>query len=205
MAVKTKPKKKREKKTRITDRVILDEYINNGMNGVQAWMATHPRSSYAAAAVSVSKWLKKANIQEEIRERLKEKAMSADEVLARVSDHARGNHQHFIRINSDGFVEFDFSHPDAQNHLHLIKKIKTKRTRRLEGRGKNAEPWEDEWIEVELHDPQRALELLGKHHKLFIERTEHSGPDGGPIPFDLDEWKKQRAERLKTVDALPEE
>lgn len=27
----------------------------------------------------------------------------------------------------------------------------------------------------------RALELLGKHHGLFAERTEHSGPGGAPI------------------------
>jgi len=31
------------------------------------------------------------------------------------------------------------------------------------------------------HDKVRALELLGKYQKLFIEKHEHSGPDGKPL------------------------
>lgn len=30
----------------------------------------------------------------------------------------------------------------------------------------------------------RALELLGKHVGMFTEKHEHSGPNGGPIPFE---------------------
>jgi phage terminase small subunit len=30
----------------------------------------------------------------------------------------------------------------------------------------------------------KALELLGKHLGLFVDRTELSGPDGGPIPVE---------------------
>ena len=78
----------------------------------------------------------------------------------------------FIRITDEGFTYFDFSHPDAKNYFHLIKKIKTKRTRRVEGRGDDAEVWEDEWVEVELHDAQAALEKIGKYHGLFIDRTD---------------------------------
>ena len=36
-----------------------------------------------------------------------------------------------------------------------------------------------------------ALALLGKHLSLFVERTEISGPDGGPIQYE-DEGQKQR-------------
>jgi phage terminase small subunit len=34
---------------------------------------------------------------------------------------------------------------------------------------------------VKLWDKPRALELLGKHLKLWVERIEASGPNGGPI------------------------
>lgn len=34
---------------------------------------------------------------------------------------------------------------------------------------------------VKLWDKPRALELLGKHLKLWVERVEASGPNGGPI------------------------
>lgn len=40
---------------------------------------------------------------------------------------------------------------------------------------------------IKLHDRLKALELIGKTHKLFVERQEHSGPDGGAIPLSLDE------------------
>lgn len=34
---------------------------------------------------------------------------------------------------------------------------------------------------VKLHDKLQALQLLGKHLKLFPDRHEHTGADGGPI------------------------
>jgi hypothetical protein len=36
-----------------------------------------------------------------------------------------------------------------------------------------------------MYDAQAALALLGKHHKLFIDRTEISGKDGGPIAVNV--------------------
>jgi phage terminase small subunit len=119
---------------------------------------------------------KKPHIQARIQELIKEKVMDRDEVLARLADHARGSHYHFIRVDADGFIYFDFSDPEAQKHLHLIKKIKTKRNRLIHGKGEDAQEWEGEWIEVELHDPQRALELIGKHHNLFVERDKEGNP-----------------------------
>lgn len=40
---------------------------------------------------------------------------------------------------------------------------------------------------IKLHDRLKALELLGKTHRLFVDRQEHSGPEGGAIPLSLDE------------------
>jgi phage terminase small subunit len=43
-------------------------------------------------------------------------------------------------------------------------------------------------------DQLKAYELLGKHLKLFTDKTEHSGPDGGPLTIrlegELGEWAK---------------
>ena len=38
-------------------------------------------------------------------------------------------------------------------------------------------------VTLRLGDKLRALELLGKYHKLFTEEIEHTGKDGGPIQF----------------------
>lgn len=35
---------------------------------------------------------------------------------------------------------------------------------------------------IKMADKKASLELLGKHLKLFADRVEHSGPDGGAIP-----------------------
>jgi phage terminase small subunit len=36
-------------------------------------------------------------------------------------------------------------------------------------------------LKIKQHDKVRALELLGRHQRLFADRVEHSGPDGAPI------------------------
>ena len=119
---------------------------------------------------------KKLQIRKRIELLLKEKVMDRDEVLARLADQARASHAHFIRIGADGFIYFDFSDPEALKHLHLIKKIKSKRQRFVRGKGEDVQEWEGEWVEVELHDPQRALELIGRHHNLFTEKDDEGNP-----------------------------
>jgi len=40
-------------------------------------------------------------------------------------------------------------------------------------------------VKFKLADKRGSLELLGKHLKLFADRTELSGPGGGPIPIQM--------------------
>lgn len=53
-------------------------------------------------------------------------------------------------------------------------------------------------LKVKRHDKVRALEALGRHFKLFTEKHEHSGPDGGPIPT-RDMNNVERARRLAYI------
>jgi len=150
-------------------RVFIEEYL-------RCWNATEAdiAAGYSKRTATVigSENLLKPYIADEVKRRIAEKVMSADEVLKRMSDMARASHLPFIEISEDGFVYFDFSHPDAKNYFHLIKKIKTKRQRRTEGRGEEAEQWEDEWVEVELYDAQAALTTLAKYHGLLVDKTD---------------------------------
>lgn len=139
-------------------------------NAAEAYSRIYPNTKRTTCYANGPRLLGNAEIQAYIQELLKVHKMSADEVLARLSEQARASHEPFIRVNDNGFILFDFSHPEAKDHLHLIKKIKTKRTRRVTGHGEDAEEWEDEWVEVELHDAQAALQLIGKHHALFTEK-----------------------------------
>ena len=113
--------------------------------------------------------LQKPYIRSLIEERLRDAAMSADEVLARLTSQARANISDFLVVDEDGFAHFDFTKVEAEESLHAVKKIRAKRSRRVVGRGEDAEEWEDESVEVEMYDAQHALEILGKHHKIYEE------------------------------------
>lgn len=203
---KQKPQSEENSDTHIEtakEQAFLNEYFRLGMNGTRAWMSTHPKSSYAAAAVSASEYLKSTKIRAAVAQRFRENAMSAEEVLSRLGDIARGTHYPFIRISDDGFVYFDFANPEAERYLHLIKKIKTKRERRIDGSGENQEEWEGEWVEVELHDAQTALVTLAKYHKLLVDRMDVT-TDGekikGYIGFSPDQWDGDAPQEQKPDD-----
>ncbi len=51
----------------------------------------------------------------------------------------------------------------------------------LLGAFKKIKRHKDGAIEYEVKDQHRALELLGKAQRMWVERQEHSGPDGEPL------------------------
>jgi len=172
------------KKLTHKQKAFVEAYFSNQMNATEAYLLMHPGVTREVAATLGWRMLRKVEILAEIDRRLSEQVMSANEVLKRLSDMGKANLLPFIRITSEGFTYFDFSHPDAKNYFHLIKKIKTKRTRRLEGKGENAEVWEDEWVEVELHDAQSALEKIGKYHHLFKDEVDLTS-GGQPVTLKV--------------------
>jgi phage terminase small subunit len=115
------------------------------------------------ADVIGSEYLVKPGIQAAIQSRLSELKMSADEVLTRLTEHARGSIASFLVTNDTGAPTGFNLAPDRP--LHLVKKVSIT----------------DKGISFEIHDSQTALALLGKAHGLFTDRVEHSGPNGGPI------------------------
>lgn len=149
-------------------------------NGAQA--ARDAGYSPKTAKEQASRMLTKVNVQEAIQVRLAELKMSADEVLARLTEHARGSLADFIdvaqpSIDLEDAGDMDEAHATVSGwrlnlakaehagKLHLLKKLKS-----------------GQWgPEIEIHDAQAALALLGKHHKLFTDKVEHTGADGVPL------------------------
>lgn len=176
---------KKPKKLTKRQQIFVENYLRLWKAAPAARAAGYKdsKSLYETA----SQLLRNPNIQAEISRRVAEITMSADEVLLRLADQARGNFRPFVRISEDGFVYFDFSNPEAEAHLHLVKKIETKRARRVEGKGEQAEQWEDEWVRVELVDSQAALALLARHHKLLVDRVDQTtnGKDMPPATVNV--------------------
>lgn len=144
-------------------RLFVEEYL-------ACWNATEaakragysPRTAYSKGSYV----LHQPAVAERIKERIAEKAMSADEVLLRLADHARGSMEDFVEVGGgvDGF-SLDLEKARDAGKLHLVKKLSST----------------ENGPSIELYDAQSALVQLGKAHGLFVERTEMSGPNGEPM------------------------
>lgn len=155
---------------------FVNQYFLCNMNATDAYQAVYPKCSYDTARANSSRLLTNANISAEIQRRLKEKQLSADEVLSRLGDMARADIADFADIKSASDLESE----DYKGKTHVIKKFKHKVTRDQLGR-------EKEEIELELYDARQTLVDLGRHHKLFIDQLEVS-------------WKEEVADLLRKGD-----
>lgn len=149
-------------------RAFVEEYLQS-FNATQAAIA----AGYSGKTAHATGWenLRKPEIAEAVQKRLQEKAMSADEVLMRLAEHARGDMGAWL--TDDG--EIDISEMKKANATRLLRKVK--RTYRS-GETESGGTWEETRVEVEIHDAQAALVHLGRHHKIFTDKVEHSGELG---------------------------
>jgi hypothetical protein len=130
------------------------------------------RAGYAFPHVTSARLLANARIRAAIEARVTEVALTADEVLSKLADHANANPDDIFTADDKGNLKFDYLKAKRNGKLHLIKEMK---------QGKNG--WE-----VKLHDSQAALALLGKYHNLFNDRPPATEP-GKEFP-DLVEVRK---------------
>lgn len=146
--------------------LFIDEYLRC-FNGTLAYKFTHPDVSDNHAAVEAHRILRNPKIKAELERRFKEMTMGKHEVLERLKAVANATLLPFIRIEDDGITYFNFKDDEAKRHFYLIKKIKSRKKETFNDDSAETE----QWIEVELHDALRALELIGKYHALFTEKV----------------------------------
>lgn len=154
---------------------------------LQCWNASEAarRAGYSpkTAGVQAHELLKKPEIAARVRERISEIAMSADEVLLRLAEHARGSMEDFIDPAS---VTADFQKAQLAGKMHLIKKVKYTTRRETTNNGKADEKEaEIDTVEFELYDAQAALVHLGRNLKLWTDKQEVTGLDGAPLAIAI--------------------
>lgn len=164
--------------------VFAEEYLRCFNKTEAARRAGYTGNNVTLGAIGYENF-KKPQIQKYIQLRLSETAMSADEVLARLASHARGDISDFWEISEGGHLSVNLGSKKAQKSLHLIKKLKTKTKSYVQGDDEAATLVTEVDIEFEMYDAQSALAHIGKHHRLFVDRTEVSGKDGAPL-VDID-------------------
>lgn len=152
---------------------FINAYFACGMNATQA--AIKAGYSEDTAYSQGSRLLRNVEIKAEIERLYDEYLMPAAEVLARLSEQGRGD---LGDIWDETTGQVDWKKARALGRTGIIKRVKHKTVTTTDKDGHGTEIIEDE---VELHDPQKALQLIGKYHKLFVDRQEVTGKDGGAI------------------------
>lgn len=142
-------------------KLFIEEYLEC-WNGSEAAR----RAGYAHPGVEACRLLKNAEIQEAINDRLAEKCMSADEVLLRLADMARGDIRDFVLVGEKGSWTIDWE--TVKGKTHIIKKAYDTK----------------HGLSFELYDAQAALEKIGRAHGIFKSVHEHTGKDGGKIEHE---------------------
>ena len=124
---------------------------------LQCWVGAEAarRAGYApkSARHAASQLLGKSEVQKYIAERLVDIQMQSNEVLARLTEQARGSIEDFV--NEKG--ELDLAEAKKKGVLKLAKRIKISRG------NTNSK-------EVELYDAQAALVHLGRTMALFTDK-----------------------------------
>ena len=128
-------------------RMFADGWLKS-WNATDAYSLAYPNCTRETARRNGHKLLSNTDILAYIREH----QMKPEEILGRLEDQAQG---------AEGYFDYNTGQLEIRRLIadgkgHLIKKQK----RTMTG------------VEVELYDAQRALELLGKHQKLFTDKTE---------------------------------
>lgn len=179
--------------------VFVEEYLKT-FNATQAAIAAgySPRTAYSVGWEN----LRKPEISSAISKRLSDTAMSADEVMRRLGEQARGNMGDFWNIPAEGEPVLKLAGEKAKDKLHLIKKLKVKTTT------KTIIPTESEPIEIktteidfELYDAQAALDKIGRHHKLFTDKIE-STSTAFNVDMTLEQWKAKQKESQQQVEQV---
>ena len=124
--------------------------------------------------------LTKPDIRAAIDERLAEAAMTANEVLGRLADQARGSVEDFAQITEDGSWRIDLKKAEELGKLHLLHEL----------------GFTEHGPKIKLYDAQTALAKLGTHYKLFTERRELTGADGAPLIPSSDDLRKLPPDEL---------
>src|SRR5512139_3147802 len=147
-------------------RAFIEEYFKDPThNGTRAaeragYQAnTPPEKKDAALAAAASRLLRNVNVAREIGRRWATHGMTSEEVVARLVEQGRANIADFL--DDLGRLDLD----KVREHGYLVKSLR----------------WTMHGPVLELHDAQRALELMGKHFGLFVEQVDLTS---GGLPLD---------------------
>jgi len=157
--------------------------------------------SYDTLSSSASNLIRNHNIRTALEERCRILAMGRQEAIQRMSDFARGTPGHFVRVGYEGELEIDLSTDNAKNNIHLIKKIKQKKTIKAVSTDEES----GEIIEVyDLHTEIEMYSAADATAKIMRARGHFSGTMENPgvqVQMTLEEWREEARKRREGASA----
>ncbi len=158
---------------------FIDEYLKCFNATKAAKLAGYKGNGNTLRAVGAEN-LAKPSIKAEVEVHFKANAMSRDETISRIAEHARADYKSYL--TEDGV---DLSRLLADDKGHLVKGIKPSKYGQV----------------VEFYDGQSALNIIAKHHGLLSDKLEIKLENELDSALDLLEKNldKETFERVLTV------
>lgn len=155
---------------------FINEYFLCNLNATEAYRRVYPKSSYEAARANAARLIANDSISAEIKRRIDENTMNADEVLLRQTDIGRSDIGEFINLSPEEIKQ--------SKRSHLIKKFTRTVTTTTRTTGQSSTETETESFTVEMYDAQAAQVQMGKHHKLWTDKQESDDTVTLRVVFD---------------------
>jgi phage terminase small subunit len=167
-------------KAQLRYELFAKEYVLD-LNGTRAAIAAG--YSKKTAEITASKLLRKAKVQELIQGLIEERAkrldLNADRILGELCRMGFANMLDYVSVQN-GSVYVDLSKMTREQAAAVQEITVDEYT---EGRGEQAR--EVKRTRFKLTDKRGSLELLGRYLKLFTDRVENTGKNGGPMEFKV--------------------
>jgi phage terminase small subunit len=153
-------------------KAFADYYIGEGaLNATRSASLAGYAGDDNALAVAGSRLLRNVKVRAYIEEQLKDLVASPNEILTILTRQAKGSLADVL--DEDG--ELDLDDAKRRGVDALLKKVKV--TEKYDPVMKTTE----RKFEYEIYDAQSAAVHLGKVHKLFADRIEHTGANGSDL------------------------
>lgn len=133
-------------------------------------------------------------------EQWKRAEMSPEEVVARLSEHGRVDITDYVTWEKDGTQTFTPTNELTPEQRAAIKQFTIKERVMIDREGIEVT---ERTIDFKLNDPQRAMELVGKKHGLWVDKVEHDYKPPDAARTQLGNFLARLAERAAT--AVPPE
>jgi phage terminase small subunit len=164
--------------------------------GWRAYKHVYPKSSQHAAETAFGRLLRNAEFSARISEMNAQAAegavATARQVLEELTKIGLANMQDYMRAGPDGDPVLDFGSL-SRDQAAALQEVTVENF--MNGRGDDAR--EVRWVKFKLADKRAALVDLGRHHKLFTDKTELTEKNRSPVTLKV-RW-------LDTEDVGPQD